>query len=145
MHFFYHRMELIMNADILTSACRSFSSVLATEFPLIRPLMCSCLTAWRETFTNSTKNQKTEPFIQNLLKILKDTDKKGLKMLSPPIVWRPGCSAADFGDSEEPFVGFLHAGQVGYTTLWHNPWLLPSSHTVAPEKIWNTFTTPMRF
>lgn len=57
---------------------------------------------------------------------------RGLNSLSPLVVWNQGCSATGCGGFSVPPLGFWHAGQVGYTGLWYDPWLLPASHTGVP-------------
>lgn len=63
--------------NIHTSVCRRISSVLAVEFPLIRPLICSCLRTWRDTEVHKKVWQRqltehaTNIFLNNYWYILK--------------------------------------------------------------------------
>lgn len=101
-------------------------------------------TTWNLKGPRNPKTPKADMEMPYLIVTLKVLSAKywrtqyWLKTLSPLTVWKQGCSAADFGGAEEPLAGFSHVGQVGCTTLWYNLWLLPSLHTEALQKIWNT-------
>lgn len=92
-----------------TSLCTRVSSVLAVEFPLIRPLVCSCLTSYEEKHDKSVSHlfRLTCGNWWNAVVLCvedkgRNTDCKKQYISSPQAVWSPWCSAIGSADCEGP-------------------------------------------